>query len=159
MERNARQFPRAHAQFVTSNAVIAAAKEWIGTPFLHAGRDKSGGVDCIGLIVCVAEELGLCDARGVPLKKRDERGYGRSGVALKLRRALGECLAPVPLDAAAPGDVLLCRIGKTPQHVAFLSHVKEQYTLLHALETAQKVTEHRLSDNWRRRFVSAYRFL
>lgn len=35
------------------------AKGWVGVGFLHNGRTKSQGVDCLGLIACVFREVGL----------------------------------------------------------------------------------------------------
>lgn len=43
-----------------------AARSYIGVPFYHAGRDRNG-IDCIGLIACVAKDLGY--------KFKDDRDY------------------------------------------------------------------------------------
>lgn len=41
--------------------IIAKAREFIGTPYLHQGRVKGAGIDCCGLVIQVAKELGLSD--------------------------------------------------------------------------------------------------
>ena len=45
---------------MTSRAdVVAAALAWTDTPFHHQARLKGVGVDCVGLVIGVARELGL----------------------------------------------------------------------------------------------------
>lgn len=35
----------------------AEAQNWVGTPFLHRGRSKQSGVDCLGLIMACYEKI------------------------------------------------------------------------------------------------------
>lgn len=46
---------------IARSQIVAAARSLIGTPFHHQGRvaGKDGGIDCIGLLVCVARILGV----------------------------------------------------------------------------------------------------
>lgn len=39
--------------------VIAEAKSWIGVKFLHNGRSKRYGVDCLGLIAMIYRNIGV----------------------------------------------------------------------------------------------------
>lgn len=41
--------------------IVAMARSWLGTPWIHQGRLKSVGVDCGGLIIGVGKETGLLD--------------------------------------------------------------------------------------------------
>jgi hypothetical protein len=50
------------------NAIIAAARSWLGVPWGHQGRTRQG-VDCAGLVVLVGRGLGLADY--------DTTAYGR----------------------------------------------------------------------------------
>jgi cell wall-associated NlpC family hydrolase len=45
---------------VEPNAIIAAARSWLGVPWRHQGRTRQG-VDCAGLVVLVGRGLGLDD--------------------------------------------------------------------------------------------------
>ena len=37
----------------TRTDVVAAAREWLGTPFHHQARLRGVGVDCVGLVIGV----------------------------------------------------------------------------------------------------------
>lgn len=51
-------------------AIIAVSRTWIGTPFVHQGRVKGLGCDCVGIPLCVAEELGANDKDGQPMTSK-----------------------------------------------------------------------------------------
>lgn len=133
---------------MTADEAISAARECLGTPFHHQGRIKGIALDCAGLIVSVAHDLGL--------EYIDQQGYGRDPYKDLLRTALNEqpCLTVVPLDQMQAGDVLLMRFGREPQHLAI-------YTgsgIIHSFETVGIVCEHDLTEVWRRRILAVYRF-
>jgi cell wall-associated NlpC family hydrolase len=100
------------------------------------------GVDCVGLIVGVCEELGVA--------VEDTTNYHRfpDGVTLakELERQLVKTATPLP------GDVLLFRVTKLPQHVAFCSPVG----LIHAHQGSKTVVETVLAPSWRSRLIGAY---
>ena len=60
--------------------IIATARTWLGTNFHHQGRIKNVGVDCIGLIIGVAAELGVV----LP----DRQNYARQPDESELQTAL-----------------------------------------------------------------------
>ena len=39
--------------------IVKAARTYIGTPFHHRERQPGIALDCVGLLVCVARELGI----------------------------------------------------------------------------------------------------
>ena len=156
----------AHAeqmQHITPASILQQARLWIGTPFLHAGRtrsvkNKTGGADCIGLVLGVARELHLCAKDGKALTAYDYQGYGRSGRHLLLQKEMHQRLCPVSHEEALQsGDILLFRIGKYPQHVGFFVR-EEKKALIHAYESLGHITEHALSSCWERRIDKAFRF-
>lgn len=51
------------------HAIAECARRFIGTPFLHQGRQPGKGLDCVGVAFCAAWECGL--------KVPDFRGYGK----------------------------------------------------------------------------------
>lgn len=57
--------------------IAAQARTWLGTHYHHQGRLKKsergkGGVDCIGLIIGIIDELGIQDGDGNSLVSADE---------------------------------------------------------------------------------------
>lgn len=128
-------------------AAVTAARGWLGTPFRHQGRLCGHGVDCIGLVAGVARALGLA--------VEDRADYPRTPDGVSLQAALAVHLVPVAATAARPGDVLLFRIRRLPQHVGILT---EAGTMVHAYAGAGGVVEAALTDWWWRRLVAVYRF-
>ncbi|MCH2547061.1 MAG: peptidase P60 [Alphaproteobacteria bacterium] len=143
--------------------IVNEARSWVGTPFLHQGRSKAtvldrGGCDCLGLLVGVAEALQLKAINGNALQTFDERDYGHMPNGEKLKAVFSRVLMPIELMSMAPGDVLLMRLEKAPQHVAIVSDYRYGgLGLVHALASARKVVEHRLDEQWLSRIVQVYR--
>ena len=137
---------------ITREAIIAAAREWIGTRWHHQGALKGIGCDCIGLIAGVARELGIPEAARFRADPRF-RGYGRTPEPNMLRAAIAEYLNVA--ESEQPGDILLMRFDAEPQHFGFVS--ASDY-MIHAYAQARKVVENRIDDKWRRRIVGVYRF-
>ncbi|WP_244321761.1 NlpC/P60 family protein [Burkholderia reimsis] len=123
---------------------VAEARTWLHTPFKAQGRLKGIGVDCGGLVVCVAKSFGLTEF--------DVSGY-------KLR--MGESLATyceanmqrVALADADAADVLLFQWNGTPSHVAILT---DRDHVIHAFVPNKEVIEHRLDDRMRSLIRCAY---
>ena len=128
----------------TGQDVVAEARTWIGTPFQHQGRVKGRAVDCAGLVVGVAHSLGFEIA--------DMAGYARQPFG-NLLKAICEAQG-VKVDTPQPGDILLMRFVREPQHLA----VHAVDTIIHSYQRAGKVTEHRMDNVWRDRIVAVYRF-
>jgi len=127
--------------------IISAARECINTPFRHQGRINGRALDCAGLIIHVAHELGL--------DYLDQAGYARLPGAGLLEAALDAqpCLQRVA--ELQPGDIALMSFSSGPQHLGFF----DGENLIHAYQPYGKVCEHRLTAEWRNRIVRIYRFV
>lgn len=143
------------------DAIITEARSWLGTRFHHQGRVKAtathkGGVDCIGLVLGVADALHIKtkDGSGKLLSHFDEKGYHRLPDGHYLQAVLERHLHPLLVEDAKPGDILLFSFDKNPQHVGIRSEVG----IIHCYAEARKVVEHRLDAVWQKRAVAAYRF-
>ena len=123
--------------------VVKQARKYLGVKFLHQGRTRHG-LDCVGLAVVVAHDLGITEA--------DEDGYGRvpSGRMME-RRLRAEC-EQIPIDDALPGDLYHMAFDKQPQHIAMVT----DHGIIHA-DNQHGVVEHWLDDTWRKRIRGAYR--
>ena len=141
-------------------AIVRAARGWVGTRFAHQGRVKrtaqhKGGVDCLGLLVGVAQELDLRGAGGVAFAAVDERDYSHMPDVARLHEVLSGQLLRV--DTLAPGDVVMLRVDDRPQHLAIVSDQPSGLGLIHAYAPARAVVEHALDEWWRARVHAAFR--
>ena len=127
---------------VSRDEWLAAARSWLGVPWVHQGRNR-WGVDCIGLVICVARDLGLTDY--------DVRGYGRSPMGDFMRRECDRLMSPV--REAEPGDVMILRFSSMPQHVL----IRSDRGVIHAWAPARRVVEVEYPRAWRSRVVASYR--
>ena len=133
---------------MTPDDIIQAARDLIGTPFVHQGRIPHVALDCAGLVVAVAQAVGA--------EYIDQTGYSRSPSGGLLEAALEDQpgITRVPPTERAPGDVLLMRFAGDPQHLAILAGE----TLVHSWEAPGIVCEHDMTETWARRIVRVYRF-
>lgn len=128
---------------MTRDEIVAAARSYLGTRYHHQGRNRAG-IDCAGLIVCVARDLGV--------EVGDVAGYARTPDGDSLRRAVeGQA---VRVATAQPGDILLMRFDGDPQHLAIMT----DYGMIHSYAQARRVVEHRVDAEWAKRIVAAYQF-
>lgn len=130
---------------VTPAQFVAASREWVGTPFKHQGRQKGVGVDCIGVPYCVARDFGMVDSSIMVPYKRDPDGS-------LLPHILGENL--IRVHKPQPGDIMLFRFVKHPQHVA----VYTGRNIIHSFSQIGECIEHIYDKRWQKRLVAVYRF-
>lgn len=138
---------------MTPDAIVSAARAAIGTPFKHEGRQAGVGLDCAGLLVHVAREVGI-----EPL---DRSGYARMPGNGQIEEALQEhvdagILARVSITDIRAGDLFLMRFAgeKASRHLGICAGD----TMIHAWAIVRKVCEHRIDETWRRSIVRVYRF-
>lgn len=138
---------------MNASAIVAAARETLGTPYQHQGRVNGLALDCAGVPVHVAKRLGIA--------VEDATRYGRLPVPAEMRARLDEHLDRVPTAAMRVGDIAWIRFDLEPQHLAIIGdHPGGGLTLIHAYNCAglNRVVEHGIDETWRRRIVAAWRF-
>jgi cell wall-associated NlpC family hydrolase len=128
---------------VRRDAILAAARSYLGVRYHHQGRNRAG-MDCAGLIVCVARDLGI--------NAGDLTAYARRPDGRTLRNVI-EAQAP-GTDCYKPGDILLMRFEADPQHLAIVT----DHGMIHSYARARMVVEHRMDAVWTARIVAAYQF-
>lgn len=133
---------------MTAAAVIAAARDCLGTPFAHQGRVVGVGLDCAGLAVHAVRAAGV--------DVLDFAGYGRTPNKGHLVAALDAqpMLARLAnISDRAAGDILLMRFLGEPQHVGICTGAG----IIHAYEAVRMCCEHDLCSKWAARVVRVYR--
>ena len=126
----------------TAAQVVSEARTWIGVPFVHQGRSRSG-VDCIGLPIMVLRSLGVPEfepPRDYPRAPNDD--------TLLKHHFLRFC---TPLPDAVPGCAIALKAQRTFMHVAIYTDTD---TIIHVLEKHGRVIEHGFRGMWKSRFAA-----
>ena len=125
----------------SSDAVIAEARLWIGTPYHEQADVRGAGVDCGMLIVRVFVDSGLVppfDPRPYPsdwhLHRSEEKYLGF---------VFNHC---TEVATPAPADVAVFRFGRCWAHGGIVT-IAEPLTIVHAFSPARCVVEEQVARN------------
>lgn len=135
------------------DAVVAAARAWLGTPYHDQASLKGVGCDCLGLARGVWRDVVGAEPVPVPPYTRD---WGESGRREVLFEGAARALIEIPVESAGPGDMVLFRMrrGAIAKHVGILTAPDR---FVHSYDRLG-VVEEPLTDAWRRRIAYAFRF-
>ena len=137
----------------TRNEIVAAARGWIGTPYLHQASLRGVGCDCLGLVRGVwRETIGAEPEAAGPYSPDWAEASGVESLALAGARHF----AKASIAAFEPGDVLLFR-WRDNVPAKHLAVATSSDTMVHAHDGAC-VCEVALSRWWRRRLAFAFSF-
>ena len=136
----------------SAEMVIAAARFWIGTPYVHQASVLGAGCDCLGLARGVWRELHGPEPVTPPPYTRD---WGEAGGAEVLAGAARRFLLEIPIGAAGPGALILFRMarGAPAKHCG----IRSETGLIHAYEGAG-VIEEPWSPIWARKAAFAFHY-
>jgi len=142
----------------TGADVVAKAREYIDTPFVHQGRVKGVGIDCAGLIICVARDLGII------APDFNVTSYARQPAGARLIHECTRHMTRVSRRDIAPGDVIAMIVDQDPQHLVIVSEYDpadlKKAMIIHALsrnDSKGKVVETHLMFHRAQKFVAAFR--
>ena len=140
--------------------IVRKAREYLGTPFQHQGRRKGQALDCVGLILCVADDLGLADKENVLFQRMDYYDYGPQPIGRFVHEECVKRLNQKSVLDIKPGDALTLRIPTDPCHTAIVAEIPGQgLSMIHCYEGGQaKCIEHRIDERWHNRIVGAFEF-
>lgn len=135
-------------------AVVAEARRWIGTPYVHQASCAGAGTDCLGLLRGVWRAVVGAEPEAIPAYTPD---WGEAGGREVLLAAARRLMLPAP--EAGQGDVLLFRMrdGGIAKHLGIATGIGPRAAFVHAY-TGQGVVESPLSGPWARRVVARFRF-
>jgi cell wall-associated NlpC family hydrolase len=115
---------------LTRQQIVAVTKSFLGTPWVHQGRTRAG-VDCVGLVVAVARELGVYPP-GLIIPP-----YRTQPDASLLSYFDDHMVALEPRDMQA-GSVAVYAYGGSPYHAGIIIDVNLS-SLIHAYASKRKV--------------------
>lgn len=139
---------------VQGERIVAVARDWIGTPYIHQASTKGAGSDCLGLLRGVWRALNGPEPESVPAYSLD---WSEPQGEERLWEAALRHLQPKDLVDEAPGDVLLFRMrsGSVAKHLGIAARVGGEASFVHAYSN-HGVIESPLSMPWRRRVVARF---
>lgn len=140
---------------VAQRAVVEAL-DWLGTPYRHQGSEKGVGCDCLGLVRGVWRAVHGPEPEKIEPYRADWAEMCREE---RLLDAARRWLVEKPVEAQAPGDVLLFRMAPeaSVKHCAILTRCGPTPRIVHAY-WGRAVVESWLGEWWRRRLVAAFSF-
>lgn len=135
-------------------AVVAEARAWIGTPYVHQASVRGAGTDCLGLIRGVWRAV-LGEEPELPPAYTSD--WGEAGARETLKAAAERWL--VPVRCPGPGDVILFRMreGSVAKHLGIAVDIGPEARFVHAY-TGHGVVENALSGPWARRLAARFAF-
>lgn len=142
---------------ITRDQIVAEARSWIDTPYVHQASLKGAGCDCLGLVRGVWLAL-YGTAPEIPPAYRAD--WAEAGGNETLRDAAVRHLVPIAIKDIKAGDVLLFRwrAHVPAKHLAIVAHADaDDVQMVHAHDGAS-VCEVALSGWWRRHLAYAFSF-
>lgn len=136
--------------------IVTAARQWIGTPYVHQAATKGAGSDCLGLIRGVWRRVYGQEPEAIPAYSMD---WSEPQGEERLWAAAIRHMIPKARDHEAAGDLLLFRMrnGSVAKHLGVQAHVGQSASFIHAYQR-RGVIESPLSIPWRRRIVARFEF-
>jgi NlpC/P60 family putative phage cell wall peptidase len=146
-------FATRHSPF--AGDIVAIARSWIGTPYVHQAGLKHVGCDCLGLLRGIWRELYGEEPEETPPYSLD---WAEATGAETLYRALKRHVREVVPKDIATGDIALFRMtSRAPaKHCGIVSARDGVSTLIHARQN-KRVSEEPLSAFWRSKLAFAFR--
>lgn len=130
--------------------LAAVARTWVGVPWRHLGRDRIRGVDCVGLVIKCAHQIGATDF--------DTKNYGRRPVPTDFLREMRDQLVQIQKQNMGHGDIGVFREPRHPCHTGIVD-VDEQGRrwIIHSYAPYRKVIREPLTGQRLGRLLMAFR--
>ena len=135
------------------DAVIAAARAWLGTPYHDQASLRGVGCDCLGLARGVWRDVVGAEPQAIPPYSRD---WGETGAHEVLAAGARGMMIEIPVAQIGPGTLVLFRMAPRAiaKHVGILT-ASDRF--IHAYDRLG-VIEEALTTAWSRRIAFAFRF-
>jgi NlpC/P60 family putative phage cell wall peptidase len=132
--------------------IVAAAREWLGTPYRHQGSVLGVGCDCLGLVRGVWRAIYGVEPVAMPAYRADMRDPAHAGSLL----AAAERWLVRGEGPTRPGQVVLFKLNRAmaPKHCGIMVGTDR---FIHAQEQVGVVEAH-MSESWARRVAGAFGF-
>ena len=138
------------------NEIVAEARRWIGTPYVHQASQRGAGCDCLGLIRGVWRCLYGQEPRAIPAYTPDWDEHDSRDLLMSAAR---EHLQELQAEPLALGHVVLFRMreGAVAKHLGIVAKIGDAPTFIHAY-SRHGVIESPLSRPWEQRIAARFAF-
>ena len=130
--------------------VVDVARSWVDTRWRHQGRSRVHGIDCAGLVIEVARELGISTF--------DISDYQRDPLNDSFLDHFRREMIKRPIADREPGDILLIRDDMFTCHSVVFDIVGSTEMIIHAYALRRKVVEEVYSPEWQGRTTHCFSF-
>lgn len=136
--------------------IVAEARRWIGTPYVHQASCLGAGTDCLGLIRGIWRTVVGTEPEIVPCYTLD---WSEPNGEEALLAAAMRWMIAKPLTSNDVGDILVFRMlgGMVAKHLGISSNNGAATAFIHAY-SGHCVVETSLSAPWARRIVGRFEF-
>lgn len=114
-------------------AVIAAAMDWLDTPYHHAARVRKAGVDCANFLIAAFEQSGVEAPFTIPSYMPDWYVHRNDELLIDIVMQRG---VEIEQKQAKPADVVVYRFGRCYSHGAI---ILEWPRIIHAFRQVGRV--------------------
>jgi len=138
-------------------AVVEAARKYIGNPWVFGGRNRCSGLDCIGLLVLIAEDLEISHLMGdYDWSEYPPLDFPPHGHPNSMDKRLEKPMIRIPFEDVGIGDVetYWIRDRGATCHCAIIS----DKGFIHTHQGCKQVMETVKSPFWNRRRTGAFRY-
>ena len=141
------------SMIVNAEAVVQAAREWIGTPYVHQASLKGIGCDCLGLVRGVWRE---CEGIEPTITPRYSSIWTEGETDESLLNAGLRFFVSIPYGQACPADMLVFRMrpSAVAKHAGILTGA---HSFVHAYSNSNVVESH-LDNFWAPKIAGVFRF-
>jgi len=140
---------------ISRYAIITKARSFVNVPWVHQGRSKETGIDCVGLIALTAQAFDLT--------YHDLAVYSQQPDGITLHRELDKWFIQKELSDIIPGNILTFWVEhrSRPCHAGIITNdYRGSLGLVHTWRNKGRCVEHRFVEGsvWWRRIARVYEF-
>lgn len=130
--------------------ITTAARSFLGVPWRHQGRSRASGVDCVGLIYAVGDQLGLLPPEGVHIPPY------RTQPDASLLAYFDKYMDRIAPADAREGTAIVFTFGSSAHHAGIVVNSSSR-SIVHAYAAKhQVVIDYLDSQSKGRRILRAY---
>lgn len=140
-----------------ADAIVAEARNWIGTPYVHQASSCTQGTDCLGLIRGIWRNCIGPEPQATPNYSSD---WGEVSAQEHMLMTAQKWFFEKPVCEGVAGDLVLFRWknATTVKHAGILtSALSHNPKFIHAYEKAG-VVETTLGSQWKGRIAACFSF-